>query len=83
MNKQIWPVVLYCGWFLMIPQYDKTKVLDHLPLSKWNHNRSFDTANDCEINLGNRWEKLDKEKPKSIQAEALVFARCVPADFVR
>jgi hypothetical protein len=83
MNRKIWPVVPYCGWFLMVPPYDKIKVLDHLPISKWHHSRSFDTANDCEINIGNRWAKLDKEKPKSLQTEALLAARCVPADSAR
>jgi hypothetical protein len=59
-----------CGWFLMRPpKIDPAKIADPLdiPISKWIHVASFDTAKDCEKQKERVW----------------ATARCVPVDWLQ
>ena len=69
MKKQIWPVVLYCGWFLMVPPVVGGKVAKAAPIAQWTHWKSFDTSKDCEEYFGQ-------------MSSEYLGSRCLPADSI-
>ena len=75
--------LLACGWFLMTPPLDtKTKTIrDDLPISRWSHTASFDTATECEkekSSLSYPWAKAGDR----LRFEHYNLARCIPSDTI-
>ena len=82
MKRQIWPIILYCGWFFMVPRMDKGNILDNLPVSNWTHMSSHDAAINCERAKTDLFSSLQKNNRSSLQMEAVLIARCIPADSI-
>jgi len=78
--KALIKVILYCGWFLMVPPKDKAP--ETVPLSKWIHTGSYDTALECENAKAGLWKEF-KGKLNTAQADALTSSRCIPPEFIK
>jgi hypothetical protein len=78
MKKQIWPIILYCGWFLMVPPRDK-RVLDHAPIQDWLHLQSYDTALECE---NSKADFIKNTAKRHDYPDPFAQSRCIPADSI-
>ena len=80
-------MLVYGGWFLMIPYTENAKELP-LPLSKWTILQSFDTARECEDNLADRKryqsERVKQQKKNELNflASAIWNGLCLPTEAV-
>jgi hypothetical protein len=72
-------ILIACGWFLMVPPTDNKMVYDDLPISKWTHLTSFDTARECE-NSRVALQQEYKKKQKQVEERAIILSRCLTSD---
>ena len=90
MKKEIWPVVLYCGWFLMGPPVTEQDIKNNTtetraykrPLSEWDHLQSYDSAKECEDYRSATLTSAPREALKNRLYASLLLARCIPADSI-
>src|SRR6266581_2670367 len=89
--------LLTCGWFLFTaPLAPDGKVRTGLPLSEWSHEKSFDTAKECEafkedarpyLKATREWGERENKPPHLNPAWSLyapiVLGRCFSSDAVK
>jgi len=77
MKQPRWlPVVLYCGWFLLVPPLGDKPA----PYSEWEPALSFDTASDCEKT---RFETAKSTTLSPSDKDRLTRGKCFPTEFFR
>jgi hypothetical protein len=90
-------VLLTCGWLLFTAPLDPNgKVRANLPLSDWKHEKSFDTAKECEAERESaskifqamlQWAKNENkpvtEHPGYSVYTPLALSRCIPSDSIK
>ncbi len=96
--RQCPAVLLASGWFLFAaPLSPDGKVDTARPLSEWKHERSFDTAKECEAykeEEGDRmlrvifvWAERENKPPQMNPnwqyAAPKAYGRCIPSDAVK
>jgi hypothetical protein len=71
------------GWYLMVPPPDVNWKLDGtgpvLPVSKWTHWKSFDTAAQCEQGKLTALQDFDRADPHAADT-FWRFAECIASD---
>jgi hypothetical protein len=61
------------GWYLMVPPAEHV----NLPISRWNHIASFDTADKCETDRVNL-EKDNRGNPA--KQKLILLSECIASD---
>jgi hypothetical protein len=61
------------GWYLMVPPSEHV----NLPISRWNHIASFDTADKCEADRVNS-EKGNRDDPA--KHKLILLSECIASD---
>ena len=74
-------VLVLCGWYLIVPPFNKSGVLASTPISRWTHHEgSYDTARECGQGKQAMLDDLDKHPAFHDYSEAVIFARCIASD---
>ena len=86
-------ILLAMGWFLMTPPVtDKDQANVYAPISEWTHQKSFDTAKECENYKSEamevwREDKQTKDNETRRAAKRAFVAvgagRCLPSDSIK
>jgi len=73
--------LVLCGWYLIVPPFNKSGPLAGTPLSLWtDHEGSYDTARECDQGKQALLDDLDKHQAFHDYRAAVIFARCIASD---
>jgi hypothetical protein len=73
-------ILLVSGWLLLLPPFvSKGRFDEKRPLKEWDHDSSYDTAQECEEFRNRMWARY-KEQKNSLFAERILTSRCIPSD---
>jgi len=73
-------ILLATGWLLLLPPIVSKDTIDNKrPLREWDHDSSYDTAQECE-NFRARMSERYEKQGKQLHQDRFLFSRCIPSD---